>query len=31
MAKPKELYVGINKLTFCLYDEELRANRFRGD
>jgi len=22
MAKPKELYVGINKLTFCLYDED---------
>ena len=21
MAKPKELYVGINKLTFCLQDE----------
>tara|TARA_B100000579_G_scaffold169608_1_gene138122 strand:- start:11752 stop:11949 length:198 start_codon:yes stop_codon:yes gene_type:complete len=22
MAKPKELYVGINKLTFCLHDED---------
>tara|TARA_R100000700_G_scaffold35111_1_gene43507 strand:+ start:44 stop:238 length:195 start_codon:yes stop_codon:yes gene_type:complete len=22
MAKPKELYVGINKLTFCLQDED---------